>query len=163
MASFTLPDHIAEERQKAADLHRLETIAQHGDHERFLSLWNTIDWANYVAAEISQAIDLALSLDIGASAAHLAQLGVKQFPDDLRLVQAARVLTPSAIRIAPSNQPGRLQALQDWLHFHANPYRGQWVVVRAGHLLGAAPELAQLSEIITRENDPATTIITRVW
>ncbi|NTU83705.1 MAG: hypothetical protein HGA45_30755 [Chloroflexales bacterium] len=55
-----------------------------------------------------------------------------------------------------------LSASQAWLRDHASPYRGQWVMVRGGVLLGASADLAALRDLIARENDPATTIITRV-
>jgi hypothetical protein len=52
---------------------------------------NQIDWATYAAAQLSRAIDLALRLELIASAADLAELGVNRFPDDRRLVQAQLV------------------------------------------------------------------------
>ena len=49
-----------------------------------------------------------------------------------------------------------------WLREHAAEYRGQWVVVREGKLLGAAVSLAALKSLAGQELDPLSTIVTRV-
>jgi hypothetical protein len=48
------------------------------------------------------------------------------------------------------------------LRVHAAEYRGQWVAVREGKLLGAAESLAALKSLAGLELDPVSTIVTRV-
>ena len=120
-------------------------------------------WEYQSSDAIAWAIDLALSRDLPKQAAEAARAGLAQFPDDLRFRQASRVLELPVVRSIPSQHAGGLSASQVWLRDHAAPYRGQWVVVCEGHLLGVAPDLGSLRTLIERENDPATTIITRVW
>lgn len=141
----------------------LEAYACTQDREGFAGAISRMSWEYQPADAIARAIDLALSLDLPKQAAEAARAGLARFPDDLRFRQASRVLELPVVRSTPSQHAGGLSASQAWLRDHAAPYRGQWVVVREGHLLGAAPDLGSLRTLIEHENDPATTIITRVW
>lgn len=146
-----------------SSLQLLAGYALAGERERFLQTLQQVDTTVWDASSMLQALDHALHLDLIDAALTLAQAGAARFPDEPRLVQANLVLHPSRGRVVPTTRPGALAASQAWLRDHASPYRGQWVVVRDGQLLGAAPELASLRDMIAREQDPATTIITRVW
>lgn len=146
-----------------ADQDALKAYVCAQDREGFVGAIRRMSWEHQPADTIARAIDLALSLDLPKRAAEAARAGLAQFPDDLRFRQASRVLELPVVRSTPSQHAGGLSASQAWLRDHADPYRGQWVVVREGHLLGAAPDLGSLRTLIERENDPATTIITRVW
>lgn len=140
----------------------LEAYACAQDRDGFVGAISRMSWEHQPAETIARAVDLALSLDLPKQAAEAARAGLAQFPDDLRFRQASRVLELPVVRSTPSQHAGGLSDSQAWLRDHAAPYRGQWVVVREGHLLGAAPDLGSLRTLIERENDPATTIITRV-
>lgn len=152
---------LADPEARATDA--FEVYARAQDREGFAAAISRMSWQHQPADVIARAIDLALSLDLPKQAAEVARAGLARFPDDLRLRQASRVLEPPAIRSTPSLHAGGLNASQAWLRDHATPYRGQWVIVREGRLLGAAPDLGALRTLIEIENDPATTIITRVW
>ena len=141
----------------------LESYACSQDREGFAGAISRMPWEYQPSDVIARTIDLALSLDLPRQAAEAARAGLARFPDDLRFRQASRVLELPVVRSIPSQHAGGLSASQVWLRDHAAPYRGQWVVVREGHLLGVAPDLGSLRTLIERENDPATTIITRVW
>lgn len=148
--------------QPTPALTTLAALAQAGDREGFLRALEHVGTARWPAEALVRAVDLALHLDLVEPAAALAREGVARFPGEERLARAVRVLTPGAGRASVAERPGGLSASQAWLRDHAAPYRGQWVVVRDGVLLGASADLAALRDLITRENDPATTIITRV-
>lgn len=140
----------------------LEALARKGDRDGFLHALNQINWSLAPHAGLGRALDLALGLDLAAQASELARLGTARFPNDPRLAQAARVLAPPVVRALQRGHVGDLHTSQDWLRDHAEAYRGQWVVVREGQLLGSAPALADLRELLARENNPSTTIVTRV-
>lgn len=146
-----------------ADQDVLEAYACAQDREGFAGAIHRVSWEDQPADAIARAIDLALSLDLPKQAAEVAHAGLARFPYDPRIRQASRVLELPVVRSTPSQYAGDLSASQAWLRDHAAPYRGQWVIIREGHLLGAAPDLGSLRTLIERENDPATTIITRVW
>ncbi len=57
-------------------------------------------------------------------------------------------------------QESELEASYRWFDEHAVEYKGQWVAVRTGILLGSAPTLHKLYEQIGAEkNDPQTSIV----
>jgi len=95
-------------------------------------------------------------------ARELAQQGSKVFPEDKRLQQALAVLLPPAvIRMRPA-QGSYLEASQKWLKEHASQYKGQWVAVRSGTLLGSAPTLQELYQQIGPHGKTALTVIVKV-
>jgi hypothetical protein len=49
-----------------------------------------------------------------------------------------------------------------WFDNHADQYRGQWVAVREGQLLGVAASLDELTPIIGEGEDATSTIVTKV-
>jgi hypothetical protein len=53
-------------------------------------------------------------------------------------------------------QGAGLRLSRAWLREHAAEYRGQWVAVREGTLLGAAESLAALKSQARQELDPVT-------
>ena len=156
------PEQILDIDDSSEGVDGLEALARKRDHEGFLHTLNQINWSLAPSTGLGRALDLALGLDLVAQASELAQLGATRFPDDSQLVQAARVLAPPVVRTLQRERAGDLHASQDWLRDHAEPYRGQWVVVREGQLLGFAPKLADLRELLARENNPSTTIVTQV-
>ena len=156
------PEQILDIDDSAEGVDALEALARKGEREGFLRALNQINWSLAPSTGLGRALDLALSLDLAAQASELAQIGAARFPDDTQLAQAARVLAPPVVRTLQHERVGDLHASQDWLREHSGSYRGQWVVVREGQLLGSAPALAELRELLARENNPSTTIVTRV-
>ena len=51
---------------------------------------------------------------------------------------------------------------RNWIRDHADAYRGQWVAVCEGALLGAAPSLKGLLAALGPNYEQANTIVTRV-
>jgi hypothetical protein len=140
----------------------LEEIVQGGNYQQFVSLIETIDWSSRRPDELTKAIDLALSLEMTKLARKLAQLGGRLFPDHERIQQAAKVLSPPVISRVYSSQTKGLEASMAWFDNHADQYRGQWVAVREGQLLGVANSLAELTPLIGEGEDAVSTIVTKV-
>jgi len=140
----------------------LEKAAQSADHRTFDLLVRAIDWSVLRPADLARTLDLALALDMVSLARELAQQGSKVFPEDKRLQQALAVLLPPAvIRMRPA-QGSYLEASQKWLKEHASQYKGQWVAVRSGTLLGSAPTLQELYQQIGPHGKTALTVIVKV-
>jgi hypothetical protein len=137
----------------------LEEYARTAEKRRFAAVADTVDWAQYRPAELIRVIDLALSLELVTLAIKLAQQGRRLFPQDEQVQQAAQVLAPPVVREIESRPPDTLNISIDWLRHHANQYREQWVAVRDGKLLGAAPTLKKLAEITTLDEK---TVVTKV-
>ena len=134
--------HLKEELQKSARM---------GDRRTFLAVVRATDWAARTPEELLLAIDLALHQEMAALAIELAQLGKRLFPDHERIQQAARVLAPPVIRGVRSSHVRGLRASMEWLREHAKEYRGQWVAVREGQLLGTAESLKELVSLVGEE------------
>ena len=147
------------------DIHLVKTLEESacaGDRSAFVALVKAIDWSAHQPDELTTAIDLALSLEMASLAIELAQLGGCLFPDHERIQRAARVLAPPIIRNVATPRAEGLSGSMAWLDAHANQYQGQWVAVREGQLLGAAPSLEELADVIGEDQDTTSTIITRV-
>lgn len=143
-------------------LRPLEESVQAGDRQQFVALVEAIDWSAHRPEELLRAIDLALSLELAALAIKLAQQGGRLFPEHERIQQATQVLASPVGRIMPGLQAKDLSASQIWLREHASEYRGQWVAVREGQLLGAAESLQELTAVIDQAEDSANTIVSKV-
>lgn len=74
----------------------------------------------------------------------------------------ADILTPPVVHNIHVSHAKGLDASMAWLSEHASQYRGQWVAVREGKLLGTAWSLEELDSIIGQDEDPISTIITKV-
>ena len=140
----------------------LEDSARVGDHRTFATLVEAIDWSARQPRELTTAIDLALSLEMTDLAIALAQVGSRLFPGDERVQSAAEVLAPPVARITRLPHAKGLDASTVWLDEQAGQYKGQWVAVREGQLLGAAKSLQELEALIGHRKDAINTIVTKV-
>ncbi len=145
-----------------SELHTLEQAAEQADRQTFALLATTIDWSTHCATDLTRAIDLALALDMVSLARELAHQGSRIFPEDKRLQQAIAVLAPPVVRGTRPAQSLHLTDAQRWFKEHVSQYTGQWVAVRDGTLLGAAPTLQELHERIGVEGQTASTIVVKV-
>lgn len=140
----------------------LDAVAQAGDRQAFVAQVEAIDWSTQTPDDLAHTIDLALRLELATLAITLATAGQRLFPDHARIQHAAHVLIPSAGRIAPAAPMQGLDASRSWIRDYADAYRGQWVAVRAGTLLSAAPSLKGLLAALGSNHDRTNTIVTRV-
>lgn len=140
----------------------LEEKAQANDPRAFAALAEAIDWSVHPPDELLRAIDLALSLELAALAIELAQQGAHLYPEHERLQRAAQVLAPPSVRAVKRMPATELGASTAWLREHSSDHRGQWVAVRKGKLLGAAPSLRELRSIIGQTDDRTSIVITKM-
>ena len=141
-------------------LEDLETSARIRDRGQFIRIAEGIDWSAHPADELLRAIDLALSMELADLAIRLAQQGKPLFPDHERVQQAAIVLAPPTVRTSHIPPAKGLDVSAAWLRVNASQYRGKWVAVREGQLVGAAQSLQELAAII--KQDPVSTLVTKV-
>jgi len=76
--------------------------------------------------------------------------------------QAAVVLAPPQILGTHPAKPTSLSASQEWLKNNATQYKGKWVAVGNGKLLGAATSLKELQKQTTTLGQNPGTIIVKV-
>jgi len=147
---------------RGAPIVLLKDAAEAGDRRGFARLVETTDWSTRPPEELTKAIDLALSLEMATLAIKLAQLGGRLFPEHERVQRAARVLAPPVVRSVHPPRARGLDISMAWLAEHAHQYRGKWVAVRGGQLLGVADSLAELMPLIGEGEDAISTLVTRV-
>ncbi len=112
--------------------------------------------------ELGAAIDLALQQEMIARARELAQLGTRLFPGNERIRRAAQVLAPPTAHATHLPPARNLEASRAWVRDNANEYRGQWVAVRSGELLGAGSTLAEVYTLIGDGGMTPDILVTRV-
>ena len=131
----------------------LESAATAGDERAFLAAKDMVDWETRPAADFLRAVQLALSAGAHMAARNLAAQAAVRYPDDADLQKYARVLAPPRVLRSDAPPHPGLRANRDWLMTCGDKYRGQWVALRQGKLLGAADSLAALKELIGDTND----------
>jgi hypothetical protein len=140
----------------------LESLIRKGALSEFVARLESIDWATRRPEELGAAIDLALREEMTALAIELAQLGKRLYPHHERIQRAARVLAPPIARPTRLPPAQGLKASRQWLREHASEYRGRWVAVRDGELLGAASSMSELDTVIDRGEDALDILVTKV-
>jgi hypothetical protein len=140
----------------------LDAVAQEGERQAFVTQVEAIDWSTQTPDDLARTIDLALRLELATLAIALAMEGQRLFPDHARIQHAARVLAPPVRRIVPAAPVQGLDVSRSWVRDHADAYRGQWVALREGALLGAAPSLKGLLAALGPNYERANTVVTRV-
>ncbi|RLC14127.1 MAG: hypothetical protein DRI57_14995 [Deltaproteobacteria bacterium] len=101
-----------------------------------------------------------MMLDMNRLAVRLAQKGAGIFPDDLR--KAARVLREPRIQGTAPASDRKLDASRKWLCKYADQYKGKWVAVQAGNLIGAANSARELKNVISSLFNSKDTLILKV-
>jgi hypothetical protein len=139
-------------------LERLASVAQ---PRVFVDFVEMVDWSRRRPDELTAAVDLALGEERPTLATKLVQLGRQVFPQDERIERAARVLSPEGARAAHLPPAEGLSASRRWLRDHADEYRGQWVAVRHGRLVAAAPSLEEVQTVVDLQEGP-NLLVTRV-
>jgi hypothetical protein len=140
----------------------LEQLASEGSPRTFVNLVEMVDWSVRRPDELTAAIDLALREERPTLAMRLAQLGRELFPHHERIECAAQVLAPGSARSTHLPPAEGLRASRRWLREHADEYRGQWVAVRQGELVGVAPSLEEMETAVDLEEEGASVLVTRV-
>jgi hypothetical protein len=142
------------------EIETLEAAAQAQDESGFVRAAKPIDWQSRQPDDLLRAIRLALEAGAHIAARDLSALGAGLFPHDVRLRQFAEILAPPrVIGTRPARDSG-IRANRDWLKAHSDEYRGKWVGLHKGVLLGAADSLDELKKRGLIAED---TLITRVY
>lgn len=140
----------------------LQTAAEAKDEYAFGIALQAMDWAKRPPADFLRAVDLALMAGAYLAARRLATQGASQYPNQPELQQLAQLLAPPQVTAGTGGPQVGVEANRMWLRTHWEEYRGQWVALRYGQLLGVADSLdalvAQVGNI--KNND---TLVTALW
>lgn len=154
---YTIP---GESQKKEYDtIAQLEVAASIRNAPVFEKLLEGITRENRSASEINHVIDLALRMGAYTSARRISQMGQARYPQDDKIqkyyaILAEPVVTQRAVPFNPS-----IRANRDWLKAHRDEYRGKWIGLQNGNLLGSADSI---DELIASIGEGRGVLITRV-
>ena len=138
---------------------RLEAAAEDGDEDAFISAYRLLDEEDLSAAEFVQLIRLALEAGAHGKARNIVFRGAQLHPSDAELQKHAYVFAPpKEFRRTPAHPHAR--ANHQWMMEHGGQYRGQWVAVRNGQLLGAS---ASRDDLVATLDDKTDVIVALVY
>ena len=126
----------------------LDQAAGAGDEGAFLEAARSIQWETCPPEDFLRAIQFAFAAGAHLYARILATRGAQLYPQHQELQKYARILAPPKV-IARNLPPDpTLRANRAWLKAHWGEYKGQWVALKNGDLLGTAPTLNELTNRI---------------
>jgi len=125
-------------------LARLEAAAATNEESVFIEAYRTLNWAIEPASSYVRGVYLALASGAHLVARKLAAEGAERFPDHRELQKMATILAEPTVRRGTGAADPGLLANRDWLRSHREEYKGRWVALRAGQLLGVAESVEQL-------------------
>lgn len=132
---------------------RLIQSADDGDEYTFIEVANSISWVNRPASDLLRGIQLAFQAGAHIYARRLTIIGRERYPENRDLQKYATVLAP--VDVIERNLPPdpSLKDNRDWLKAHKDEYKGQWVALQQGKLIGASPSLKDLKSTINQTED----------
>lgn len=130
------------------EMAQLDAGAEHGDRRELVLALREMDWSGRPAEDHARGIRLALAAGAHLIAREMAVEGRERYPDHPTLQRMARILAPPRASRAGRPADPTVRANRDWFEKHGAEYRGQWVAVREGRLLGHAPSFARLKEVV---------------
>ena len=145
---MTSPKRTSKDKPDAGTdrLARLEVASATGDEEQFVEACHTVNWALEPAQSYARAVRMALAAGAHSIARKLASEGAERFPDHGELQKMASILAEPSVRRSSRSVDSGLTANRDWLKSQRSIYKGRWVALQNGQLLGVAATLEQLIE-----------------
>ena len=142
----------------AADWAQLEATAESGNEHGFVVAYRSVEWDAQSPEDLLRGVRLAIAAGAPLVARRLATEGATRYPEHAELQKAARILAPpKLIRSDLPCEPGMAKNAQ-WLKKERTHYRGKWVAVRNGQLLGTADTLHILVERFGKQEDILYTV-----
>ena len=139
----------------------MEFAAAIGNEEIFVWAMNRIDWRQRQASDFVHGVRWALAAGAHLAARKLATLGNKLYTSHRELQKMAHLLAPPrTVKSHLLSSPTSLQANRAWLSNNAGEYRGQWVALKNGSLLAAAPTAHELKNELSNLTG---ILVTRVY
>lgn len=137
---------------------RLKAAAEDGDGAAFLSAYRELDGEELSAEDYIQIMRLSLEVGAYLLAREVSTQAVNRYPEHTELRKYARLMAPAKV-IGTSPATGQsLAANRNWMKANGATYRGQWVMLEDGQLLGAANSLEDLVKITGRRKGAFITV-----
>lgn len=121
-----------------------ENITQ--TRSEFIRSVDTIDWSSKSASFFKEGIKHVLSADAVQLARELSQLAVQIHPHDEDIIHLNKVISPPQIVRGRKTTESDITPTMEWLKNNAQDYRGNWIAVQSGKLIGMAKSHQALLE-----------------
>ncbi len=148
---------VLSESLREAAMARLEDAAEAGDERAFLLALKEIENEELSVADFIRIIRWALRAGAYKAAYEVSARGASLYPADSELQKHARVLAPPKLISSSLPPDPDIEVNHNWMKQHGKEYRGQWVAVRNGQLLGAS---ATLDDLVSQLDDRKDALIT---
>jgi len=125
-------------------LARLQLASDAGNEQSFHEACAQRDWLQQPPEIIERVVRLAFRCGLHYLAQTLACNGAALHPHHLGLQKLARALNPASAQVSPATHDRAVRADTQWFAEHSIDYYGQWVAVKNGQLISAAPTIQQL-------------------
>lgn len=136
---------------------QLQEMVEAGDTAGFHEALSALDWPNLTPSELVQLVRLALELGATSTAREIAAEGAQRHAEHEELGRFARVLNPVRAELRPATGQAAVSRNLAWFRDNSSQYRGQWVAVRDGRLLGAALTMEALQASVPDWQDAVVT------
>lgn len=140
---------------------RLEALAETDDEISFLDLLGELDYEWLSAADFVRVMKAALKAGAYPAARAISVEASNRYPAHTEIHKYASALAPPKVISGAPADPVTAQAIKnnwDWLRTNGVAYRGKWVALRSGELLGMADSLKDLTEDLGDSKDVFLTI-----
>jgi len=160
-------DSLKPKESTSSDLEKpllsaIEDAAAKEDRETFSLIVKKVDWSKCQPSKLIRSIDLCLSLDMVPLAIELVSMGKQIFPSDKKIEIVARIISPpKVIGTRPAQSIG-IDKSKKWIKQNSSKYKGKWIAVQNGELLGGAPTLKELHNQIGQHKNTPNTIMVKV-
>lgn len=134
-------------------------MVEAGDAAGFRQALAALDRPVLAPDDLVRIVRLALELGATSTAREIAVEGAQRHPEQEELGRFARVLNAARAELRPGTGQVSVRRNLAWFSAHSSEYRGQWVAVKDGQLLGVAPTMRALQELVPDWQDA---IITQV-
>lgn len=141
---------------------QLCAAAEAKDEQAFLKIRQAIKWTTCSAAEFAMAVDWALMAGAHLAARQLASEGAARFPDHEELQKMACILAPPETKVMPGQLTTTWKTNREWLKQNWADFKGKWVALQNGQLLGVADSpqaLAQMTGSVIGKD----ILVTPIW
>lgn len=152
---------VAGEDNSDSILARLETVAKAGDEISFLNLLEELDYESLSSDDFIRVMKAALEAGAYPAARALSVKASNRYPIHAEIQKYAYVLAPPKVLSSAPADPIVAEAIKNdwnWLRANGAAYRGKWVALRNGELLGAADSLKELTKDLDDRKDVFLTI-----
>ena len=137
----------------------LEKAVEGRDGRAFIEMVRKVKWETLPAGDIIGAVKLAIKAGLPRAARFILKEGERAFPKNDELQKYTRLLAPATALPRPQGEVPDQRSNIAWLKEHGVKYRGKWLALKDGHLLGVEDTL---KDLVKKIGDTAGVMLTPV-